>query len=207
MREIGQLICGENTTRWRVTRLMAQGEAVSHSSWPPVWPTRRPADGVNYHIAAATRIRASAHCFEAKVFGLVTAGVLHKAARDLLVARDPQPRPCSTPRRAPLRSSVDRPGNRSASSLCTMRESSTGEIDLNRASTQAVSRRWSTIIVRHFPTSASIPPAQFRFYFSDDPGRFRKRRMATTTDARHAYRLMVFRRGSSRSQINLPMRR
>ena len=65
------------------------GEQLHISSWPPVWPTRRPADGVNYHIAAATRIRASAHCFEAKVFGLVTAGVLDKTARDMLVARDP----------------------------------------------------------------------------------------------------------------------
>jgi aliphatic nitrilase len=86
---IGQLICGENTNPLARYALMAQGEQLHISSWPPVWPTRRPADGVNYHIAAATRIRASAHCFEAKVFGLVTAGVLDKPARDMLVARDP----------------------------------------------------------------------------------------------------------------------
>ena len=86
---IGQLICGENTNPLARYALMAQGEQLHISSWPPVWPTRRPADGVNYHIAAATRIRASAHCFEAKVFGLVTAGVLDKTARDMLVARDP----------------------------------------------------------------------------------------------------------------------
>jgi nitrilase len=87
--KIGQLICGENTNPLARYALMAQGEQLHISSWPPVWPTRRPADGVNYHIAAATRIRASAHCFEAKVFGLVTAGVLDKTARDMLVARDP----------------------------------------------------------------------------------------------------------------------
>ncbi|EJN12445.1 putative amidohydrolase [Bradyrhizobium sp. YR681] len=85
---IGQLICGENTNPLARYSLMAQGEQLHISSWPPVWPTRRPAGGGNYHIAAATRIRASAHCFEAKVFGLVTAGVLDKAARDMLVARD-----------------------------------------------------------------------------------------------------------------------
>jgi aliphatic nitrilase len=85
---IGQLICGENTNPLARYALMAQGEQFHISSWPPVWPTRRPTNGVNYHIASATRIRASAHCFEAKVFGLVTAGVLDKAARDLLVARD-----------------------------------------------------------------------------------------------------------------------
>ena len=87
--KIGQLICGENTNPLARYALMAQGEQFHISSWPPVWPTRRPAAGVNYHIAAATRIRASAHCFEAKVFGLVTAGFLDKAARDLLVNRDP----------------------------------------------------------------------------------------------------------------------
>jgi nitrilase len=76
--KIGQLICGENTNPLARYALMAQGEQFHISSWPPVWPTRRPADGVNYHIAAATRIRASAHSFEAKVFGLVTAGVLDK---------------------------------------------------------------------------------------------------------------------------------
>ncbi len=86
---IGQLICGENTNPLARYALMAQGEQLHISSWPPVWPTRRPADGVNYHIAAATRIRAAAHCFEAKVFGLVTAGLLDKPARDMLVARDP----------------------------------------------------------------------------------------------------------------------
>ncbi|MDB5557293.1 MAG: putative nitrilase, partial [Enterovirga sp.] len=68
--------------------LMAQGEQLHISSWPPVWPTRRPAAGGNYDNVAANRIRAAAHCFEAKVFGLVTAGVLDKAARDFLVARD-----------------------------------------------------------------------------------------------------------------------
>jgi aliphatic nitrilase len=86
--KIGQLICGENTNPLARYSLMAQGEQLHISSWPPVWPTRRPAGGGNYHIAAATRIRAAAHCFEAKVFGLVTAGMLDEAARDMLVARD-----------------------------------------------------------------------------------------------------------------------
>ena len=86
--KIGQLICGENTNPLARYSLMAQGEQLHISSWPPVWPTRRPAGGGNYHIAAATRIRAAAHCFEAKVFGLVTAGMLDGAARDMLVARD-----------------------------------------------------------------------------------------------------------------------
>ncbi|TDR93458.1 carbon-nitrogen hydrolase family protein [Enterovirga rhinocerotis] len=86
---IGQLICGENTNPLARYALMAQGEQLHISTWPPIWPTRRPAGGGNFDNVAANRIRAAAHCFEAKVFGLVTAGVLDKAARDFLVDRDP----------------------------------------------------------------------------------------------------------------------
>ncbi len=86
---IGQLICGENTNPLARYSLMAQGEQFHISSWPPVWPTRRPQGGGNYDIVAANRIRTAAHCFEAKVFGLATAGLLDRAAFDLLAAHDP----------------------------------------------------------------------------------------------------------------------
>ena len=86
---IGQLICGENTNPLARYALMAQGEQFHISSWPPVWPTRRPQGGGNYDNLAANRLRASAHCFEAKAFGLVTAGVLDRDAYDFLAARDP----------------------------------------------------------------------------------------------------------------------
>jgi aliphatic nitrilase len=85
---IGGLICGENTNPLARFALMAQGEQVHISSWPPMWPTRRPASGGNFNNVAANRIRASAHCFEAKVFGIVTAGYMDKAMRDVLIARD-----------------------------------------------------------------------------------------------------------------------
>lgn len=86
---IGQLICGENTNPLARYSLMAQGEQLHISSWPPVWPTRRPKGGGNYDIVAANRIRTAAHCFEAKVFGLATAGLLDRAAFDLIAAHDP----------------------------------------------------------------------------------------------------------------------
>lgn len=85
---IGALICGENTNPLARFALMAQGEQLHISSWPPVWPTRRPKEGGNYNNLAANRIRASAHSFEAKAFGVVCAGFLDKATRDFLVARD-----------------------------------------------------------------------------------------------------------------------
>ena len=68
---------------------MAQGEQVHVSSWPPMWPTRRPQGGGNFNNVAANRIRASAHCFEAKAFGIVTAGYMDAAMRAFLIERDP----------------------------------------------------------------------------------------------------------------------
>jgi aliphatic nitrilase len=54
-----------------------------------MWPTRRPNGGGNFNNVAANRIRASAPCFEAKVFGIVTAGFMDKAMRAALIERDP----------------------------------------------------------------------------------------------------------------------
>ena len=85
---IGGLICGENTNPLARFALMAQGEQVHVSSWPPIWPTRPQAAEGNYDNVTANRIRASAHSFEAKAFGVVTAGFMDKAMRDALAARD-----------------------------------------------------------------------------------------------------------------------
>ena len=87
---LGALICGENTNPLARFALMAQGEQVHVSSWPPIWPTRPPSTGGNFNNVAANRIRASAHCFEAKAFGIVTAGYMDEAMRDALVSRDPK---------------------------------------------------------------------------------------------------------------------
>jgi aliphatic nitrilase len=85
---LGALICGENTNPLARFALMAQGEQVHISSYPPVWPTRPPEQGGNYDNRAANRIRAAAHCFEAKCFGVVAAGVLDHVARADLAAGD-----------------------------------------------------------------------------------------------------------------------
>ena len=85
---IGGLICGENTNPLARYALMAQGEHLHISTWPPVWPTRRPTGGGNFNNLTANRIRASAHSFEAKAFGLVTAGFMDRPMRDFLVDRD-----------------------------------------------------------------------------------------------------------------------
>jgi nitrilase len=90
--KIGALICGENTNPLARYALMAQGEEVHISTWPAIWPTRRAGDTTgakNYDNVAANRIRAAAHCFEAKCFGVLCSGYMDKAMRDFLVAKDP----------------------------------------------------------------------------------------------------------------------
>lgn len=86
---LGGLICGENTNPLARYTLMAQGEQVHISSYPPIWPTRPPSDTSNYDNRAANRIRAAAHCFEAKCFGIVVAGCLDQTARHAIAGGDP----------------------------------------------------------------------------------------------------------------------
>lgn len=86
---IGNLICGENTNPLARFALMAQGEQIHISNWPPMWPTKKPSVGGNFDNVAANRIRAAGHCFEAKAFGIVCAGYMDARMRAFLVDRDP----------------------------------------------------------------------------------------------------------------------
>jgi nitrilase len=81
---VGVLICGENTNPLARFALIAQGEQVHVSTYPPVWPTRDPREGGNYDLAGAIRIRAGAHAFEAKAFNVVASGFLDAAMREEL---------------------------------------------------------------------------------------------------------------------------
>jgi nitrilase len=82
---LGALICGENTNPLARYTLMAQAEEVHVSTYPPLWPTRDPAEGGKpYDLEAAIRVRAGAHSFEAKVFNVVVSSVLDDTARNAL---------------------------------------------------------------------------------------------------------------------------
>jgi nitrilase len=82
--KIGMLICGENTNPLARYALIAQGEQVHISSYPPVWPTRPSNQPGRYDLASAIRIRADAHSFEGKVFNVVASAVLDKTSLDVL---------------------------------------------------------------------------------------------------------------------------
>jgi aliphatic nitrilase len=83
---IGMLICGENTNPLARFALMAEGEQVHISSYPPVWPTRPPEGRGNYDLAQAIRIRAGSHAFEAKVFNLVASSCVDHTLRHAIEA-------------------------------------------------------------------------------------------------------------------------
>jgi len=72
---VGMLICGENTNPLSRYALMAEGEQVHISTYPPIWPTRPPSDNTGYDLRKAIEIRAGAHAFEAKVFNIVSSAL------------------------------------------------------------------------------------------------------------------------------------
>jgi len=82
------LICGENTNPLARYALMAQGEQVHVSTYPPAWPTRPPGEGAAYDLKRAIEIRAGAHAFEAKVFNIVCSAVLDQSAKAVLCGGD-----------------------------------------------------------------------------------------------------------------------
>jgi aliphatic nitrilase len=85
---IGMLICGENTNPLSRFALMAEGEQVHISTYPPIWPTRPPAEAGAYDIRRAIEIRAGAHAFEAKVFNIVSSSFLDRTIKDAVAKGD-----------------------------------------------------------------------------------------------------------------------
>ena len=85
---VGVLICGENTNPLARYTMMAEGEQVHISTYPPVWPSHGPGERT-YDLAHAIRLRAGAHSFEAKAFNIVSSGFMDNAMFDFLAELDP----------------------------------------------------------------------------------------------------------------------
>lgn len=90
---LGALACGENTNTLARFALLAQGELVHVASYISL-PVAPP----DYDMAEAIKVRAAAHCFEGKVFTIVSCSTVseeiieamaasHPASRELLARR------------------------------------------------------------------------------------------------------------------------
>ena len=85
---IGMLICGENTNPLARFTLMAEGEQVHISTYPPCWPTRPPTETGAYDLRRAIEIRAGGHAFEAKVFNIVSSAFADQILKEKVARGD-----------------------------------------------------------------------------------------------------------------------
>ena len=92
--KLGSLACGENTNTLARFSLLAQGELVHVASYIAL-----PVAPADYDMAEAIKVRAAAHCFEGKVFTIVSCSTVspeiveamsttHPQARELLARRN-----------------------------------------------------------------------------------------------------------------------
>lgn len=86
---VGSLICGENTNSLARYALLAQGEQIHISTYPPAAVFSRAAEDLSPdEIARTVEIRAAAHAVEGKVFTLVSSAVLTADAAQRSAAGD-----------------------------------------------------------------------------------------------------------------------
>ena len=132
---LGMLICGENTNPLARYTLIAQGEQVHVSSYPPVWPTHDPGAVDRYDLAEAIRIRAAAHAFEGKCFNVVSAGFLDQPTLERLagLSRDAERVLSATPRSVSM--VVDPMGRVCAGPVSDSEELLYADIDLQQCVT------------------------------------------------------------------------
>ncbi len=84
---LGSLACGENTNTLARFSLLAQGELVHVASYIAL-PVAPP----DYDMAEAIRVRAAAHCFEGKLFTVVSCSTISPEIVDAISASHPNAR-------------------------------------------------------------------------------------------------------------------
>lgn len=87
---IGMLICGENTNPLARFSLIAQGEQVHISTYPPIGVAGKVKTAGTYDLEQAIRIRAAAHSFEAKAFNIVASAYHDQSAREAIATMGPE---------------------------------------------------------------------------------------------------------------------
>lgn len=84
---LGALACGENTNTLARFSLLAQGELVHVASYIAL-----PVAPADYDMAEAIRVRAAAHCFEGKVFTVVSCSTVSEEIIEAMAAVQPNAR-------------------------------------------------------------------------------------------------------------------
>ena len=84
---LGALACGENTNTLARFSLLAQGELVHVASYIAL-----PVGPADYDMAEAIKVRAAAHCFEGKVFTIVSCSTISKEIIDSMATTHPRSR-------------------------------------------------------------------------------------------------------------------
>lgn len=82
---IGALICGENSNTLARYTMVAQGEQIHISTYPPCWPTGR----AKSDYEDCLRVRTKAHAFEGKLYDICTSAALDEDAIEQLSQGDP----------------------------------------------------------------------------------------------------------------------
>jgi Predicted amidohydrolase len=124
---LGALACGENTNTLARFSLLAQGELVHVASYIalPVAPK-------DYDMAEAIRLRASAHCFEGKVFTVVACSTVSEEIIDAMAQSHPQARELLARRNSAFSGVIGPDGRVIGEPLIDEEGIVYAEIDLNR---------------------------------------------------------------------------
>ncbi|EPL6457057.1 nitrilase-related carbon-nitrogen hydrolase, partial [Providencia rettgeri] len=124
---LGALACGENTNTLARFALLAQGELVHIASYIalPVAPK-------DYDMAEAIRLRASAHCFEGKVFTIVSCSTVSEEIIEAMSASHPEARELLARPNSAFSGIIGPDGRVVGEPLIDKEGIVYGEIDLNR---------------------------------------------------------------------------
>ncbi|MDK3009294.1 carbon-nitrogen hydrolase family protein [Providencia rettgeri] len=124
---LGALACGENTNTLARFALLAQGELVHIASYIalPVAPK-------DYDMADAIRLRASAHCFEGKVFTIIACSTVSEEIIEAMSASHPEARDLLARPNSAFSGIIGPDGRVIGEPLVDKEGIVYGEIDLNR---------------------------------------------------------------------------
>ena len=124
---LGSLACGENTNTLARFALLAQGELVHVASYIslPVAPR-------DYDMAEAIKVRAAAHCFEGKLFTVVSCSTVSEEIIQAMAPLNPQARELLTRRNSAFSGFLGPDGRVIGEPLIDTEGIAYAEIDLGR---------------------------------------------------------------------------